>query len=361
LGVAYLHFEYNENIEENIAENIDYDVDNTKANLNDTKGNINNVGENYRENATFAFQMALAINEKSFSAITALAAIHIENDERTKAIELFRQALILKPNDVDMLTNYASLIGDGGDYVQAINYFNLALTHFPANFRALFGIGICYNAINKLEKAILYFDKALKIKPLNSELLFMKSDLLYKLENYDETIKVLNKLIEIEGENIFDNIVSINYFLLLGKCHFKQKNYDLAQTNFMKIVGVSMNCLVSALGAGEFDEMAMTKDVISECYYWLAKIHTIENNFEMAFFMLIKSFDLDITSKRKLEYSYEFPEILGEKQYAKFNKLLNKKIKLHQNQLENEKNNSEKENFSKEIFNKKNNLKKEKK
>ena len=256
------------------------------------------------EDAVEAFLMALSINEKFFQALSIIAKIYAELDNNYKSLEYFRQALILKPTDNDTLINYATVMAENGDFTQAINHLLMALRHTPMNFRAFFGLGICYYAAGNNKKSLEYLNRALKLRPSDKDILYIKADIFFSTQRYGEAAEIFETLHRQEKDNLM-------YLFSLGKCLYFEQNYEKAAECFVQMMQ----------GTFITDD---NRELISNAFFWSAKIFAQQENYDKSLTYLTVAFDL--IEDRRLDYLLEFPDILGKK-YSRFNKMLQKKEK----------------------------------
>ncbi len=161
----------------------------------------------------------------------ALKDIYYRTDEREKADAIVREYSAKFPGNPDKNINAERLNSKGIDslnekkYMEAIDYFTQSLQIDRENPDTSYYLGIAYLKIDK-NQAEYYLKKTLDYSPGYIEALISLAQLKYDLKNYNETIALCKKGIEI-------NPKTGRFYILMGiSCYnVGQKNEALAALN----------------------------------------------------------------------------------------------------------------------------------
>ena len=130
-------------------------------------------------------------------------------DKLDAAIQSYRAALALKPDFFDAWNNLGVALHKQKKRAEAADCYQAALKLQPANADVaqnlrivLSELGYSHLRQHRIREAVETFRKLLVLKPENPEVLFNLGGNLVRLEQFDEAIAFLNRLLERDPDNI---------------------------------------------------------------------------------------------------------------------------------------------------------------
>lgn len=177
-----------------IIEICDQKLENNPDDIDElTRKAISLMGLNQHNKALIYFDRALKIDPEFQWALDNKCMSLFFTERYSESLKCFNRALKLNPDSNSLLNNKAFLLSSMGKYQKAVDIFDI------------------------LEK------NELKIPMLNE-----KSRCLLKLENYDKLLETVEKILEIEPDNLY-GIVRKGFALTgLGRINESLKFYDKA-------------------------------------------------------------------------------------------------------------------------------------
>jgi len=188
------------------------------------------------DDAWFHLEKALALKPGLFSAFVALAKICEIKGEVARQVEYLMLAANAVPEKFEVRLSLAELLRRHGDFSGAVAQYKIILERFPdleaamfalatlhirqnnisdavellcrvvANnpgaFDAHFNLGNCFFKQRKHAMAISHLKIALRKADLNNRSLFLMSQCYLKLEDFDQALVSLEKLIRIDEKNL---------------------------------------------------------------------------------------------------------------------------------------------------------------
>lgn len=188
------------------------------------------------DDAWFHLEKALALKPGLFSAFVALARICEIKGEVARQVEYLMLAANSVPEKFEVRLSLAELLRRHGDFSGAAAQYRIILERFPdleaalfalatlqirqnnlteavglllriignnpGAFDAHFNLGSCFYRQKKYSKAISHLRIARRKADLNIRSLFMMAQCYLKLEQYDNAIVNMEKLIEIDENNL---------------------------------------------------------------------------------------------------------------------------------------------------------------
>ena len=175
------------------------------------------LGICYREtratNSIDAFKSALAINPKYAEAYCHMGKAYNQLNMTAEAIEALKKALELDPNYDEALTGLGVSYGLTKRFQAAVNTLKKSLDITPSA-NAYYYLGYSYGQLKRFAKAIRAFETCLEIDPEHMNALLGLGTAFAAVENWRRGIKVLNKAVILEPENL--EVHFILGFLHLG-------------------------------------------------------------------------------------------------------------------------------------------------
>lgn len=129
-----------------------------------------------------------------------------------------------------------SLEGDryfrNGDYEKAVEAYTEYLVLKPKDIKTIFNRGRAYEELNQVDQAIKDFEAVLKEDPNHtSALLSMARNFHYRLEDYENSVFYLDKVIALDGNNA-------RAYLMRGKSHQKLANLNEAMSDYNSAINI---------------------------------------------------------------------------------------------------------------------------
>lgn len=179
------------------------------------------------------------------------------------------------------------------EYQQAIDSFNAAAAAGQEEVAAYRGMGIAYMGLGEYEKAAEAFASAYlvtdeKMPETRRDILYYQATALYRAENYDGAIEVLNGMIAENPEG--------DSYYLRGACYMAKDEYDQAKVDFDCAVKYSpkdyelylniYNCYLeksrSADGYPYLNQALSIQDSSEEASYQKARIYFFLEDYDQA-------------------------------------------------------------------------------
>lgn len=181
---------------------------------------LNNIGNGYYElkdyqSAILSFDKAIIINPNDFKAFYDRGRAYDEIKEYTKAISSYERAIKINQTFTEAYKSISITLKKTFEYKKAILYLNEVLKLNKQDINLYLLLGEFFEDIGEYEKAISKYKEALKIEPNSIKILekIVFSALNNPSNNFE--IDVLNKLLQIDSNNIKANLAKAkieNYY-----------------------------------------------------------------------------------------------------------------------------------------------------
>jgi tetratricopeptide (TPR) repeat protein len=135
-----------------------------------------------------------------------------------QAVYLLQEGLKEEPDNYSLIINLGDIYLERQIYEKALSYYIKAISLHPDSPQLLFLIGTCYFSLGEYRIAISYFNRISNPPP---EVLYNSALAYAFLGCYQESIDVINKILEVMDDNPFI------YFLLIEQ-YVRMQNYDQA-------------------------------------------------------------------------------------------------------------------------------------
>ena len=135
-----------------------------------------------------------------------------------QAVYLLQEGLKEEPDNYSLIINLGDIYLERQIYEKALSYYIQANSLLPDNPHLLFLIGTCYFSLGEYRIAISYFNRISDPPP---EVLYNSALAYAFLGCYQESIEVINEILEVLDDNPFI------YFLLIEQ-YVRIQNYDQA-------------------------------------------------------------------------------------------------------------------------------------
>jgi tetratricopeptide (TPR) repeat protein len=192
--------------------------------------------------ANSGFIEAISINPRQHKAFMGIASILSSTGRHSEALAAYRQALDIKPDYVLAKSNLAVfLMNEKRDFSQALKLLDEILA-LPTE------------TLDRQQ--YLRSPEELKINfTLRGVALKRKTESLYELKQYDEALKVIEKLEKEWPTDLFVNLAKSNVMLQLEQYSEAIKYADLAVDNGRYAIGAASNKLIALKELGEFAKL----------------------------------------------------------------------------------------------------------
>lgn len=120
-----------------------------------------------------------------------------------RSSENYEKALAVDTANAEALENMALVLYELGDKKQAAHYLQILLALNPYIMDTYINVGYIYARIGMFLESLSYSDEALKYDPQQPIALANKAYALFKLEDYDEALKTVNRSIKNMPANPF--------------------------------------------------------------------------------------------------------------------------------------------------------------
>ncbi|OGQ88719.1 MAG: histidine kinase [Deltaproteobacteria bacterium RIFOXYD12_FULL_56_24] len=179
--------------------------------------------------AQLCFERAVEINRLDVSSYHALGQIYFRQGKVEMAMENFKRAMEISPRHVDRAVNFAKLLINKKQLPEAEKVLRLALKTKSNDLDFKEEIGNVCNDCGLGGLAVKCYREVFKAAPERAYLNKKIGIALYAVGEYNEAVKVLEKVAEKAPEDI-------ELFLALGKAYFSMKRLILADQWVSKVL-----------------------------------------------------------------------------------------------------------------------------
>ena len=203
--------------------------------------------------------------------------ILLDEEKYDEASQELNKALSLNPKDNADIYFYKGFINTKkGEFKEAINNYLKSIEINNSEKIYHYNLGLTYLEINDLENSLNYLNKSYDLDNSFIHALTKSGEVLLKLEKYDESIAVFDKILSNEKE--IDNELAL---LRKGDALFMKKNFEEALAMYEKVLSLNEKNEEALLGAG-ICERKLSK--IDEAINYYDKALGIKNNNENALY-----------------------------------------------------------------------------
>ena len=232
------------------------------------------------------------ISSKEIENLFELASI----GQTSKVIKILNTRLETNPNDILSISLVGTFYGLNEDFDEAIKFQKLAIEKAPFEIAFYINLFESLNRINKFEESlfILHFAKVLSLKDTSIDHKIAKTHT--NLKNYSKANLIYIELIEkdnVSNEIIYsycNNLIKLKkekeailvlkeyeiknpkneeFKILIGLAHFKDQQFDLAKSFFLKVIKLNKH-----------NEDAYT--MIGDCYEKLGELAQAKNYYDQS-------------------------------------------------------------------------------
>ena len=187
-----------------------------------------------------------------------------------ESYSVLSQGITLYPDDFRMNYFFGLTLQRKGRESDAVVYFEKALSISPDEISILSTLAMSYNGLKRFEESDNAYERALKLDPNN---VLVLNNYAYNLSergvNLDKALEMARKVIEREPN-------SASYLDTYGWVFYKLKNYNEAKKYIEKAVGINGSSAVLMEHLG--DVYIELKDVKDAKFYWKKALELNPNN-----------------------------------------------------------------------------------
>ncbi len=177
------------------------------------------------------------------------------------ATEAFELAIAVDESFEPAHQELAGLLFDLGNYAEALEKLNNIIQSFNEDGDALFRIGLCHLHLTNFGKARFYFRRSLHFNPSDDEALFYLGETYAMEELWLQACRYYEKAIDIEGERE-------EYFAALGEAYYHTGAAEEANRCFRKAVEINPDETAFWIQFASFlmeeNELAQALEVLDE-------------------------------------------------------------------------------------------------
>ena len=166
---------------------------------------------------------------------------HIQNNQDDEALNVINKLINKTPNNPLFLNIKGFIYLKNKNYLDAKPYFEKSLLLKPDFIDAIKNLAICFRSLNDIEKTIFWLEKINEIEPNNLFALKNRAEIEFQSGYYKNAEKKYIKLIDLEG-------IDDNYIYALTNIHIELNEIVKARTilekinskkeNFYNLIGV---------------------------------------------------------------------------------------------------------------------------
>lgn len=153
-------------------------------------------------------------------------------DKHSDAKPYLKKCVELNPNDVNSLSSYAYTLSKLNENELAVNYLNQALRLKPDDVNLLGTLGLIYDAMERWAECDSVYERALQIDSLNS---LVNNNYAYSLSERGERLDEALRMVKISLVADPDNP---SYLDTIGWVYFKMGNYSDAKKYLEKAIEI---------------------------------------------------------------------------------------------------------------------------
>ena len=156
---------------------------------------------NDHTNAEKHIKQAIRISPDNLDHRFMLVNIHLLRNKNTKAIKELKKIIEIEDDNYEVYYDIGTIYQDLGNYPRAIHYYNKVLELDKTHEKSLENLGNIYYNLSQKRKALEYFKEYMKYANGGLEEKFIYAYLLSLTGEYDEAIKIYEKVFELLQEN----------------------------------------------------------------------------------------------------------------------------------------------------------------
>lgn len=165
--------------------------------------------------------------EGNSDVLIGIAYIYINSYRYEKAAVILERIIKNEPENEPALFELAGCYLESGRYNDAIRIFNKYLDIDPYSAWGWFNLGMACSATQKSLKAIDAYDFAIAIDEKFSTAYFNRGIIKYDIEKYEEALKDFEKVIELEGPDVYT-------LCRIGDTYYMMMEYSWAAKAYRK-------------------------------------------------------------------------------------------------------------------------------
>ena len=209
-----------------------------------------------KEKAGLIAELAIALDDQSGGAWSALASFRFFTTDGADVEETFRKALALSPNSSTILKDYAEYLRKTERYAEAIPYIEKGLAIDPLATDHLFELGRAYYYLGRFDDALAAFAKIRMLSPANPQGYYGASGLYMTLGELANAISLQEQAVRLDPDD-YETIAFLAWvYLDLGD---KTSSNEWLARALAKGPDQALPMAVSAaieLYAGEYEQAA---------------------------------------------------------------------------------------------------------
>lgn len=238
---------------------------NQKGNYENAINTLNAAKAKFPNNSQIATTMT-SIKDEALNSKLSKAAEFFNNKEYEKAIAEY---LKIQPATVDSMLGTASAYQNMNDNANAIEYYKKALALKPTDSEIAYYIGALYADDERYSDAEIYLQKALTLNKNNTQASELLSQIqeqnkanalndaiaLYDAQKYDESLAMLNKILETDKNNVYG-------LYYRGMIFDAQKKLTEAINDFKQVLSLNSNdfLILNYMIAADYDTLEKYKE-----------------------------------------------------------------------------------------------------
>jgi len=189
------------------------------------------AGQKKLDEAVIYYEKSIKISPNYAEAYNNLAGILAEQKKYDKAIKYFKKAIQIKPNLAEAYYNLGNALSAIEQYDESISNYNKAIKIKPDYVKAYYNLGNIFRTLNDLQNAIGYYEKTIKIDPNHSDAYNQLAILYCDIGKVKDAQKYFQKLFKLKPDNV---LYKINNVLLLTPIYNSVKEMDLYRNKFIE-------------------------------------------------------------------------------------------------------------------------------
>lgn len=201
------------------------------------------------DKAVEAFDFALAINPRYYSAIFTKGEILTENGDYDRAIDLYNELVDTENDNLQAICCLGECYNQKGEYTIAKSYLNRAKRIDSSNACVWYGIAMIYKNLKKHKSCISNLNKAIKLDKTNADYWFSLGLTYEELKQQEKAQKAFEQATALDplkteawlsfADIMYKNNKTNDAIEILQKAYLF--NYDVATINYKLATYYSIN------------------------------------------------------------------------------------------------------------------------
>lgn len=185
------------------------------------------------DQAIDAFKKSIELNPQMLSAYVNLGSIYLKQNKLNEAVDILEKGNKINPNNSNLHNNLGLAYEKKKDS-KAVDEFTLSIKLNPNNAEPYWNLARIHTIQQNFNEAIRLLEKIIEINPKNILAYNNLGGLYTKLNKNKEAITLLEKAIKLEPKNI-------DLFCNLAVIYVQQKDFKKALENFEKALELDSN------------------------------------------------------------------------------------------------------------------------